>query len=69
MEEHEQDTQTVVIEDPTPITQEPHWSNKIRQEHERYGFLILEEGDVLLLDEDEPITYQEVINCNTLFSQ
>lgn len=33
----------------------------ICQELERYGFLISEQGDVLFMDQDEPVTYQEVI--------
>ncbi|PNX91167.1 putative retrotransposon Ty1-copia subclass protein [Trifolium pratense] len=61
MEEQEQDTQAVVIENPTPTTQEPRRSNRIRLEPERYGFLISEEGDVLLMDQDEPVTYQEAV--------
>ena len=39
MEEQKQDTQTVVTENPTPITQEPRRSSRICQEPERYGFL------------------------------
>jgi cyanophycinase-like exopeptidase len=52
---------TVVTGNPTPITQEPRRSIRIRQEPERYGFLISEEGDVLLMDQDEPVTYIEAI--------
>ena len=61
MEEQEQDTQTIVTEIPIPVTQEPRRSNRIRQEPERYGYLISKEGDVLLMDQDEPVTYTEAI--------
>jgi hypothetical protein len=50
-----------VTENPIPITQEPRRSSRIRQEPERYGFLISEEGDVLLMDQDEPVTYIKAI--------
>ena len=61
MEEQERDAQDVVTENPAHITQEPRRSNRIRQEPERYGYLISEQGDVLLMDQDEPVTYQEAI--------
>ena len=32
-----------------------------RHVHERYGFLITTHGDILLMDQDEPRTYQEVV--------
>ncbi|CAJ2644822.1 unnamed protein product [Trifolium pratense] len=61
MEEQEQDAQDVVTENPAHVTQEPRRSNRIRQEPERYRYLISEQGDVLLMDQDEPVTYQEAI--------
>ena len=33
----------------------------IRHLPERYGYLITDQGDVLLMDQYEPVTYQEVI--------
>lgn len=33
----------------------------ICQEPERYGFLTLEQADALFMEQDEPLTYQEVI--------
>jgi len=59
MEEREQDTQTDVTENPIPVTQEPRRSSKPRQKPERYGYLISKEGDVLLMDQDEAVTYTE----------
>lgn len=61
VEEQGQDTQTVMTENPIPVTQEPRRSSRIRQEPERYGYLISQEGDVLLMDQDEPVTYTEAI--------
>ncbi|PNX65478.1 hypothetical protein L195_g062621, partial [Trifolium pratense] len=61
IEEQEQDAQEVVTENPTQVTQELRRSNRIRQEPERYGYFISEQGDVLLMDQDEPVTYQEAI--------
>jgi len=52
MEEQEQDSQTVVIKNPIPVTQELRRSSRIRQEPERYGYLISKEGDVLLMDQE-----------------
>jgi len=50
-----------VTENPIPVTQDPRRSSRIRQEPERYGYLISKEGDVLLMDQDEPVTYIEDI--------
>ncbi|KAK2421692.1 secreted RxLR effector protein [Trifolium repens] len=61
MEEHEQQPQDVVDEQPAQVEQIQRRSNRIRHEPERYGYLITEQGDVLLMDQDEPVTYQEAI--------
>ncbi|KAK2429799.1 secreted RxLR effector protein [Trifolium repens] len=61
MEEHEQQPQDVVEEQPAQVEQVQRRSNRIRHEPERYGYLITEQGDVLLMDQDEPVTYQEAI--------
>jgi hypothetical protein len=61
MEEQEQETQNVVEEQPAQVTQDQRRSNRIRHQPERYGYLITEQGDVLLMDQDEPVTYQEAI--------
>ena len=43
--------------------QEPRRSGRIRQEIERYGFLITDNHDVVLMD-DEPTTYHEATNSS-----
>ena len=42
-------------------TQPPRRSLREHQAPERYGFLITTHGDVLLIDQDEPRTYQEAV--------
>ncbi|XP_052885251.1 uncharacterized protein LOC128293778 [Gossypium arboreum] len=42
-------------------TQPPRRSLRERHAPERYGFLITMHGDILLIDQDEPRTYQEVV--------
>ena len=42
-------------------TQEPRRSGRIRHEPERYGFLITDNKDLILVDQNEPTTYQEAI--------
>lgn len=38
-------------------------SGRIRHEPERYyGFLLVENGDMMLIDQDEPLTYQDAMN-------
>ncbi|KAK2395944.1 secreted RxLR effector protein [Trifolium repens] len=61
LEEHEQQPQDVVEEQPAQVEQIQRRSNRMRHEPERYGYLITEQGDVLLMDQDEPVTYQEAI--------
>ena len=61
MVEQEQASQDVVEEQPAQVTQEPRRSIRIRHQPERYGFLMTQQGDVLLMDQDEPVTYQEAI--------
>ena len=39
-----------------------HWTSRIRTIPERYGFLINEQKDVLLIENDEPTTYKESLN-------
>ncbi|PKI44228.1 hypothetical protein CRG98_035386 [Punica granatum] len=45
----------------TDVTQEPCRSGMIRCEPERYGFLVTQDNDVLLIDNDEPKTYAEAV--------
>ncbi|KAK8516622.1 hypothetical protein V6N12_049344 [Hibiscus sabdariffa] len=42
-------------------TQPLRRSTRERHEPERYGFLVTTHGDVLLVDQDEPRTYQEAV--------
>ncbi|KAL4308716.1 hypothetical protein GQ457_01G020270 [Hibiscus cannabinus] len=37
-------------------------SQRERHEPERYGFLVTTHGDVILVDQDEPKTYQEAVS-------
>ncbi|WJX29428.1 hypothetical protein P8452_18069 [Trifolium repens] len=61
VEEHEQETQVIVDEQPAQVEQDQRRSSRIRNQPERYGYLITDQGDVLLMDQDEPVTYQEAI--------
>ncbi|KAJ8753578.1 hypothetical protein K2173_022819 [Erythroxylum novogranatense] len=45
-------------------THEIHRSRKIRSVPERYGFLVNEQNDVLLIEDDEPTTYEEVLKSS-----
>ena len=58
--EIQSDSQQVVESE--PVTQAPRRSDRIRQEPERYGFLITDNHDVMLMDQDEPTSYQEAVN-------
>ena len=51
--------QTIV--DTPPIAQNLLRSDRIRHEPERYGFLMTDNHDVLLVDQNEPTTYQEAM--------
>ncbi|VFQ64736.1 unnamed protein product [Cuscuta campestris] len=62
VQEHELEKQTIVPQN-AQYTQEPRRSNRLRTQPERYGFLLTFEGDVMLIDQDEPETYLEVISC------
>ncbi|KAI5443509.1 hypothetical protein KIW84_012231 [Lathyrus oleraceus] len=57
MEELEQETQEVMYEQPVQVEQDQRRSSRIRHLPERYGYLITDQGDVLLMDQDEPVTY------------
>ncbi|KAK8663809.1 hypothetical protein V6N13_083614 [Hibiscus sabdariffa] len=51
-----------VEENPTDLETQPlRRSSRERHEPERYGFLITTHGDVILVDQDEPKTYQEAV--------
>ncbi|KAK8547477.1 hypothetical protein V6N12_031614 [Hibiscus sabdariffa] len=51
-----------VEENPTDLEAQPlRRSTRERHEPERYGFLVTTNGDVILVDQDEPKTYQEAV--------
>ncbi|VFQ90745.1 unnamed protein product [Cuscuta campestris] len=62
VQEHELEEQTIVLQN-AQDTQEPRRSNRLRTHYERYGFILTFEGDVMLIDQDEPKTYLEAISC------
>ena len=53
------DSQSIVK--PPQVTQGPRRSDRVRHQPERYGFLITDSRDVLLMDQNEPTTYQEAM--------
>ena len=48
--------------EPVHVAQVPRRSDRTRHEPERYGFLITDSHEVLLMDQDEPTTYQEAMS-------
>ena len=61
--ELEQDIQDNIQDDTAQETQIVRRSGRIRQEPERYyGFLLIKNGDLMLIDQDEPLTYQDAMN-------
>ncbi|KAK8672863.1 hypothetical protein V6N13_111220 [Hibiscus sabdariffa] len=58
-----EETPQVVEENSTDLETQPlRRSTRECHEHERYGFLVTTHGDVILVDQDEPKTYQEVVS-------
>ncbi|KAK9003803.1 hypothetical protein V6N11_018699 [Hibiscus sabdariffa] len=56
-------TSQVVEENSTDLETQPlRRSTRERHEPERYGFLVTTHGDVILVDHDEPKTYQEAVS-------
>ncbi|KAK8584066.1 hypothetical protein V6N12_068316 [Hibiscus sabdariffa] len=56
-------TSQVVEENSTNLEKQPlRRSTRERHEPERYGFLVTTHGDVILVDQDEPKTYQETMS-------
>ena len=41
----------------TQVPQGPRRSGRTRYNPERYGFLIIDNNDVMIVDQSEPITY------------
>ena len=60
--EPEQTPQDVVVQESVPVAQSPRRTGRIRREPERYGFLVTHTGDVMLMDQDEPTTYQQAMS-------
>ena len=50
------------VVEPTQIPQDLRRSGRIRQNPKRYGFLLTDNHDVILMDHDEPASYQEAIS-------
>ena len=57
--EIQDDSQDIVESE--SITQGPRRSGRIRHEPERYGFVITDDKEIVLVDHNEPTTYQEAI--------
>ena len=51
-----------VIVEPTQVPQCLRRSDRTRQIPVRYGFLITDDNDVLIVDQSEPTSYQEAVN-------
>ena len=62
-QEPEQDVHQNIESNPVPETQVVRRSSRVRHEPERYyGFLLTQTGDVMLMDNDEPLTYKDAKN-------
>ncbi|KAK8583636.1 hypothetical protein V6N12_067899 [Hibiscus sabdariffa] len=56
-------TSQIVEENSTNLETQPlRRATRERYEPERYGFLVTSHGDVILVDQDEPKTYQEAVS-------
>ena len=62
LQEPEEDQTQDVVSIPQSSTQGLRRSTRVRHEPERYGFLISTHGDVLLIKNDEPNTYDKAIS-------
>ena len=56
----DEESQEVVTDNVIP-TPGPRRSGRVRSEPERYGYLVSQTEDILLIDEDEPATYSEAM--------
>ncbi|KAK8504634.1 hypothetical protein V6N12_017211 [Hibiscus sabdariffa] len=58
-----EETPQVIEKNSTDLETQPlRRSTRERHEPERYGFLVTTHGDVILVDQDEPKTYQEAVS-------
>ena len=48
--------------EPTQVPRDLRRSGRILQNPERYGFLVTDNHDFILMDNDEPASYQEAIS-------
>ena len=46
----------------TKVPQGPRRSNRTRHNPERYGFLIIDNNDVMIMDQSESTIYQEAMD-------
>ncbi len=53
--------QEVVKQSAATTVQSPRRSGRIRHQPERYRLLVTKDDDVLLIENDEPATYAEVV--------
>ena len=58
---HRDEVSQGVVSDDVVQTPGPRRSGRIRSESERYGYLVSQTEDVLLIDEDEPTSYSEAM--------
>ena len=58
----EPEPQIVEEQSPAQETQPMRRSVRTHREPQRYGFLMTQHGDVMLMEQDEPTTYQEAVN-------
>ncbi|KAK9033562.1 hypothetical protein V6N11_049749 [Hibiscus sabdariffa] len=57
-----EETPQIIEENSTDLETQPlRRSTRERHEPERYGFLVTTHGDIILVDQDEPKTYQEAV--------
>ena len=52
-----------VIGDPE-VTQAPRHSTRVRTLLERYGFLVDQDEDVTVVENDQPISYDEILKSS-----
>ncbi|KAJ8759470.1 hypothetical protein K2173_007082 [Erythroxylum novogranatense] len=59
--EKEIEASSQAVDEQPSTTQGLRRSNRIRHEPERYGFLVTDDDNVMLIDHNEPTTYQKVM--------
>ena len=51
-----------IVIDSTQVPQGPRRSDRIRQAPEKYGFLLTYCNDIMIVDQNEPTSYQKAIS-------